>query len=204
MRSISALLIVVASCSGGGELQPLQERHTAAIQPAHPTRTALAPREFTEPNGRRTTVWIEPGREAGISTTDPCCGLWYDGNQYNEAVATCAPAGHDECADEVWSVHPGLAEDRVCGERRRCVPRPEARVITLTGDRVVAEDAEGAPLATGTEPEQVPYSRVLTSREGAFVTVRGKQVGVVAVDYGSRYTIYTRDGRIDRITRDAP
>lgn len=183
-------------------------------EPERPHRGAggeLVAREFIEGDwgAIRHRVWIEPGRESGIDTDDPCCGLWYDGNQYADQLAACAtPAddGDEACASDQWEVSPGIADDRVCGERTRCVPLPAARLVVLDYSKASATDGDERLLPTGSDPSAVAHAPVQVTREGAFVAVK-MSAGVerselVAVDFGSRYTITVRAGRVVRVTRD--
>lgn len=94
MRKNISLLLVMAAC-GSGTPAP-----AAASRPVDPAD--LVAREFTttpEWGATTTRVWIDPSRVKGISVDDACCGLWYDGGQYDDAKATCAPRGADECED---------------------------------------------------------------------------------------------------------
>ncbi|HEY5927296.1 MAG TPA: hypothetical protein VIV11_36665, partial [Kofleriaceae bacterium] len=146
-------------------------------------------------------VWIGPDRERNVDTNDPCCGVSYDGNRYDDTLASCAVKG-DECGPGKTAVYPGLADDRVCGTKRRCVPLPLARVIVNDATVVDARDAEDQPLAKGSDAGAVAHKPVTIGREG-FINVRIADRGErVALDYGSRYTIVVRGGRIERITRD--
>lgn len=196
MRKNISILLLLAAC---GSPPP-------AAAPRPVGATSLVAREFTttpEWGATTTTVWIDPTRVAGISVDDGCCGLWYDGAQYDDARATCAPEGTDECADDLWTVTPGLADDPVCGERRRCVPYPEARVVVLDASAVTATDMEGDPLPSGRDAAQVKHAPVAVTREGAFVSVEiGDRSQLVAVDHGVRYTIYVKGGAIERVARD--
>ena len=88
----------------------------------------------------------------------------------------------DECGERRAAVYPGLADDPVCGERRRCVPLPSVRVIAEDATNVTVDDDVG--------------------RDG-FVTVSiGGKTQLVAVDYGARYTIVVRGGAIASVTRE--
>jgi hypothetical protein len=155
------------------------------------------------------SVWIERGREPSINTKDPCCAVSYDGNRYLDRLATCAaaaPPGAEDCGREKQAVYPGLADDRVCGERRRCVPMPAVRIVVLDDTAVTAVDSAERPLARGTDPAVVLYAPVSIDREG-FVVVQMKKAATeqsekIAADYGSHYTIYVRGGRVERVTRD--
>jgi hypothetical protein len=174
----------------------------------------LAVRSFSgreEPSAQPSSVsvWIERDRETSINTEDPCCGVSYDGNRYLDRLATCAAVartGADDCGPDKQAVYPGLADDRVCGERRRCVPMPAVRIVVLDDTVVTAVDSRERPLARGTDPAVVLHAPVSIDRMG-FVVV-GMQQGAteqsekIAADYGSHYTIYVRGGRVERVTRD--
>ncbi|MDB4962595.1 MAG: hypothetical protein JWP01_2594 [Myxococcales bacterium] len=200
MRRMITTLLMMTAC--GAEPRP-----PTVVQGRAPgSANELTARDFIttpEHGSITTTVWIEPSRVAGIAVDDPCCGLWYDGAQYADANATCAPAGNDECDDALWTVRPGLADDPVCGERRRCMPLPQARIVVLDGSAVTAEDLTGELLPSGRDAAQLKHGRVGVTREGAFVMVAiGTRRQMVAVDLGARYTIYVQGGAIQRVTRD--
>jgi hypothetical protein len=153
--------------------------------------------------GSRLSIWLEPGRESSVDTHDPCCGVSYDGNKYDDTLATCGAdkeSDEDGCGPGTTGVYPGIADDQVCGERRRCVPYPAVRVVVEDGTQVTGQDADDKPLAIGTA--SVSHRPVVVGREGfVAVTVAGKPE-TVAVDFGSRYTIVVRGGHIERVTRD--
>jgi hypothetical protein len=219
MHRMITMLWVMAACHKDAPPPPARAPEVTrvaapAVAPVAPPVVApvarpaneLVPRTFTatgENAGLTATVWIDPARIAGMSLDDPCCGLWYDGGQYAATNATCAPNGKDACADPLWTVTPGLAEDPVCGTRRRCMPLPEVRVIVLDGGAVIARDLTEEALPRGSDDAKLAYGRVRVTREGAFVAVgEGKRQQLVAVDLGVRYTIYVRGGSIERVTRD--
>jgi len=169
-------LVVLAAC--GSASQDPAPSNVAKV-PTTQSQRELAARDVTAlETGTKYRVWLERGRDEGLDPNDPCCGLAYDGNKYEDALASCA-IKDDDCAPGFQPVYPGLADDRVCGERRRCVPQPFVRF--REGDR------------TG------EYTRIALEREGFIVVASGERV---AVDYGGKYTITLRDGRIERVTRD--
>ena len=83
---------------------------------------------------------------------------------------------------------------------------PAVRIVVLDDTAVTAVDSDERPLARGTDRALVRHAPVSIDREG-FVVVEMKkdateQFAKVAADYGSHYTIYVRDGRVERVTRD--
>lgn len=204
--TIAVLLRVLVGASVGIGCGP-RPGDSLGAGAAEPGVTELVLREFQlgpEWGGSIEAVWLEPGREQGIDTEDPCCGLWYDGNQYADSLGTCAGNGNN-CDDHLWAVAPALAHDPMCGQERRCVPLPEARVVLLDGSASSVEDLAGNSLSSGNDPAGVAYRPVEVTREGALVVVRGPSgegQEWIAVDFGAQFTIYMADGRVRRVTRD--
>jgi hypothetical protein len=188
-------LVLLAAC-GSPSREPAMS-NVAATSSA-PEKQAFAIRKFVaQESGAEHLVWIEREHEGFMNTNDPCCGVAYDGDKYNDKLASCA-IHDDECAPGFAPVYPGIADDPVCGERRRCVPLPAVRIVVADNTQVAGVDEED--LAIG--GPQVAHRQVEIGREG-FVTldVAGR-IERVAVDYGSRYTIVVREGRIERVTHD--
>ena len=169
------LVVLVACGSASQEPAPSNLAKVPTVQ----AQRELIAREVAETeSGIKHRVWLEHGRDNSLDPNDPCCGLAYDGNKYEDSLASCAIKA-DHCAPGFQPVYPGIADDKVCGERRRCVPQPFVRFSEngRTGD----------------------YSRVTLEREGFIVVASGERV---AVDYGGKYTITLRGGRVERVTRD--
>jgi hypothetical protein len=204
------ILAAVIAVSCGGSM-PVPEPTSGAPH-------ELVRRQFswTEPGGdataRGTTeVWIEPGHEGSMNTDDPCCGLSYDGNWTDDRIATCAaePGEGTECGPGRTTPYWGsLADDPVCGERPRCVPLPEARIILLDATAATSTDSDGVPVPTGADARAVAYGRVSGERDGGTLLQISLEAGgkqrqeLVALDFGARYTIFVRAGRIERVSRD--
>jgi hypothetical protein len=67
-------------------------------------------------------VWVRvPVGGAVLLTADACCGITFDSNTYDDAIATCADTDGD-CGAEALPVPHALAHDPVCGHHTRCVP----------------------------------------------------------------------------------
>lgn len=190
-----ALLLLLLACGS----PPAASSPSNATPATAPPATVLVVRELVDAEGVAHRVWIQPGRESQIETNHPCCGLAYDGNRYDDALASCAARDDDtDCGPRKTGVYPGLADDAICGSRRRCVPLPEVRVVVHDRTMVEGSDAEGNPL--GGEPTK--HRPVHLGPDGFVdLTIAGRAERV-AVDYGSRYTIEVRGNRIARITRD--
>lgn len=183
-------ILAVAACGHGS---------SSATNPSNREAVPRSSNDLVVKEVQQREVWLLEGREGSLDTNDACCGVAYDGNRYEDALATCAV--NDECPAGHAPVYPGIADDKVCGAQRRCVPLPEARVIVEDDTKVVAIDGDGQPLAVGTD-RSVAHRRVVIGREG-FVTVTiGAHAQSVALDYGARYTIVARAGRIERVTRE--
>jgi hypothetical protein len=200
MKIVLSVLLLVG-CGGGTRGTDPVPSNSAAAAPAPPV-PVRGPfvRELVEDEHRtQHVVWIERGHAGVLDTRDHCCGISYDGDKYDDAITTCELAP-DTCAPGTTPVYPGIADDKVCGERRRCVPSPQARVVVTDGTPVTAVDAEDEPLPQG--DAKVAHKPVTPGREGFVVVTVGGSVQRVALDYGERYTIVVHGGRIDRITRD--
>ncbi|HUS64374.1 MAG TPA: hypothetical protein VMZ28_07510 [Kofleriaceae bacterium] len=173
-----------------------------ACQKAPAPAPAPAVRDLTRVEVEGTVIWVAGGASE-IDTDDPCCGLTYTGNTYEDAIATCAPpaeAGAEDCGADRSAVYPGLADDRVCGERRRCVPRARARLLVADATPVEAEDHDGHPLPRGAAADAAPLvldrSNLVAVTTGAGATARRE---LVAVDHGAAYTIHIAHGAITRV-----
>lgn len=170
-------------------------------QPSRPPAPAV--RDLTRVEVEGTGIWLA-GAASAIDTDDPCCGLAYTGNAYDDAIATCAPpaeAGHEDCGDGRTGVYPGLADDRICGERRRCVPLSRARLVIHDDTPVEATDHDGNPLprlpASAPAPLVLDRSKLVAVTTGSGPSAR---VELVAVDHGRAYTIHIARGAIARVT----
>ena len=129
------------------------------------------------------TLWMLPGRDANLTDTDPCCGLAYDGNRYADSLATCATID-DECGPDRTPVYPGIVGDRVCGERRRCVPPARARLIVRDHTKALAVDFDDQPLPSGADSAAVAHAPVTLGRPGFIkVKVDDKPAQLVTMDY---------------------
>ncbi|MBS1117952.1 MAG: hypothetical protein H6Q90_180 [Deltaproteobacteria bacterium] len=154
------------------------------VLPSHPTE--LVPLVVDQAG----VVWfrIAPGEDVMLSD-HPCCFLEYAGNKYDDAIATCARPHEALCPDPLDTVQPGLADDKVCGERRRCVRYPEVRLV-----------ARGAT-------EDSPYELAPTDLSNLYhlpETFAGKPLepAAIAVDRAYRYTVWIDAGRVVRVRRD--
>lgn len=195
-------LVALTACGSSPPASPTMV-NSVAPTPTEPDPTReLVARSFTETDtGVALRVWLGPDRDRNIDTSDPCCGLAYDGNRYDDALASCALAD-DECGPGKDGVYPGLADDPVCGERRRCVPLPLARLIVRDGTSATAVDGDDQPLAAGSDPSAVPHAMVTLGREGFVYVTIADRTERIALDYGSRYTITVAGGRIERVSVD--
>jgi hypothetical protein len=188
--------VLLVACGGTQSSNPSNTTTETHVVPA-PTPT-LQLKSIVDHEGAAYAVWLQHERESGIDTADHCCGLSYDGNKYDAPRATCAV--NDECGPTRAAVYPGLANDPLCGEHRRCVPLPAARIVVEDDTEVTAVDANEASVPVGGADTE--HALVDVGREGfVVVTVAGK-TQLVAVDYGARYTIVVRSGAIERVTRD--
>jgi hypothetical protein len=172
----------------------------------------LRPRTFTSKLSPdvTSTWWIESGREDGVNTSDPCCDISYDGDQYNDAIATCGKGSRFRsdgggCPAGYWKVSPGLADDRVCPKHPRCVVLPRVRVISLDGSTARVSDGEYDNTFPVGGVESAKLVPVHVTREGAYVYVEGSAgVDAIAVDHGRTYAIYLENGRLKAVMRDLP
>ena len=174
-----------------------------ACQRATAPAPAPAVRDLTRTDVEGAVIWMA-GAPSAIDTDDPCCGLAYTGNTYEDAIATCAPpapAGAEDCGADRSAVYPGLADDPVCGERRRCVPRPRARIIIADTTPVDAADHDGNPLPRGANTPPAPLlldrSNLLAITTGTGPAARRE---LIALDHGASYTIHIARGAITRVT----
>src|SRR5678815_4601472 len=138
-------MILLVAC--GSPASPAHSPSNVATH-AEPTRRELALRQLVDHAGAKHALWLEPGHESGVDTNDPCCGFSYDGDRYNDALATCAVAAK-QCPAGTSPVYPGLADDHVCGALRRCVPDPQLRVIVHDTTPVHGVDAVERAVAIG-------------------------------------------------------
>jgi len=195
------LLLLAVACGSPSLVPPTNSTPQTGGAAPEPV---LVARDFIEAeNGARHRVWIEAGNDGHIDTTDACCGVSYDGNRYDDSLATCAATEADdaECGPGRDAVHPGLADDAVCGARRRCVPQPEVRIVVRDQTSVEAFDSDDRPIAS-VRDVTAPHQAISLGRDG-FLNVRvAGRSEQIAVNYGSRYTIEIQRDQIARITRD--
>lgn len=196
---IAIAAVLILGCGGARGEDPA--RSNVATSPALPIDV---PASFTrqvvaDEHDARHVVWLERDHAGALDTHDPCCGLSYDGNKYDDRITTCA-SGPDTCSPGTTPVYPGIAADSLCKGQRRCVPYPQARVVVTDKTPVTAVDAEGEALPQG--DARIAHRPVVLGREGFVVVTIGGTAERVAMDYGSRYTIVVAGGQIDRIARD--
>ena len=194
---LAVSVLLLAACGASPSREQPAVSNVTTTSPT-PEQQAFEIRKFVaEESGAEHLVWIDRTRESSIDTNDPCCGVAYDGDKYNDKLASCE-IRKGECPPDHVGVYPGIAGDPVCGERRRCVPLPAVRVVVADSTEVVGLDDEN--LAIG--GPDVAHRRVMIGREGFVILDIAGRVERVAVDYGSRYTIVVRGGRIERVTED--
>ncbi|NUP11913.1 MAG: hypothetical protein HOW73_38190 [Polyangiaceae bacterium] len=158
----------------------------------------------------RSLVWVEPGGERFVDTDDACCGVAYQGNKYDDRIATCAvdTNAQTECAPGYAGVYPGLAADSVCGERRRCAPLAQVRVIAVNPVGVRAGSHDSDEITIARSLEEARFEPFNPGRQGMIQIgiARGsnEHVELVALDHGLSYTIYVGDMGVTRVVREAP
>ncbi len=194
-------LLLVAAC--GSPSTPPPTNSTAPTGTGAPA-AVLAARDFiAAESGARHRVWIEAGNDGHVDTADACCGVSYDGNRYDDSLATCALEAADEadCGPGRDAVYPGLADDVVCGTLHRCVPQPRIRIVVRDQTSVEAFDSDDRTIAP-TRDATAPHQPISLGRDG-FLNVRvAGRPEQIAVNYGARYTIEIQRDQIARITRD--
>ena len=196
---LAVSFVLLAACGASTSRESAPSNTRSADQPTTAKQIFDIRTFVNEQTGAERSVWIETSRVESVDTNDPCCGLAYDGDKYNDKLASCA-IKDDECAPGFAPVYPGIADDQVCGERRRCVPLPAVRVVVADGTPVTALDAVEEEVPVG--GPDVAHRQIEIGREGFVVVKVGGREERVAVDYGSRYTIVVAGGRIDRVTHD--
>jgi len=192
-------VLALSGCGASSSVAPAPSNTTADPVAVARDDRQLEARSFTE-GGATHLVWIGLDRIPNIDTNDACCGLAYDGNRYDDSLASCATA-IDECRPGEEAVYPGLADDHVCGDRRRCVPLPLARLIVRDDTQADAVDGEEQPLNTGRDATTA-HRPVTIGRQGFVYVTIAQRTERVALDYGGRYTITVGGGHIERVTRD--
>jgi hypothetical protein len=126
-------------------------------------------------------IWVRvPLGGSTTLSTHPCCGITFDSNSYDDAIATCAPAGR--CPSDTDELHPAIANDALCGDRERCVPRRNIRVVQARAGGIESVVDEGGP----------NIADMYTFDVGG---VRQD----VAMDRATTYTIFLDGDRVTRI-----
>ncbi|HTL35325.1 MAG TPA: hypothetical protein VL326_19485 [Kofleriaceae bacterium] len=191
-------VLALAGC--WSDASPVAPVHNAATSEAPRNERTLIAKTFNT-DGAAQRVWVGNDRLSHVDTDDPCCGLSYDGNRFNDALASCT-TDDDGCGPGTQPIYPGLADDPVCGERRRCMPVPLARLIVRDDTKVEAYDGDEQPLVKGRDASRVAYAPVALGREGFVYVTTADRTERIALDYGSRYTISVERGRIESVQRD--
>jgi hypothetical protein len=139
-------------------------------------------------------IWVRvPVGGSTTLSTHPCCGITFDSNSYDDAIATCAPDG-GACPIERDELHPAIAADALCGERERCVPRRKLRVVQArVGGAESIVDEDGEVFRAG-EAEDLVFANIADMYTFDVGGVRQD----VAMDRATTYTIFL-DG--DQVTR---
>jgi hypothetical protein len=127
-------------------------------------------------------IWVRvPIGGTTTLSSHPCCGITFDSNSYDDAIATCAPAG-GACPGDRDELHPALAADPLCGDRQRCVPRRIVNVVQArTGGPTTVADEGGPNIAD------------------MYTFTAGDVQQDVAMDRATTYTIFLDGDQVTRI-----
>ncbi|HUQ08305.1 MAG TPA: hypothetical protein VM261_37690 [Kofleriaceae bacterium] len=143
-------------------------------------------------------IWVHvpPGGETWLSS-HACCGVTFDSNTYDDAIATCAPPG-GTCPIDVVEVPHSLAADPVCGDRPRCVPRSKLRVVQArSGAEITIVDENGEVYRAGEEAGLV-YPNIADMF--TFAVDGSDQRQDVAMDRGATYSIFLDGAAVTRVS----
>jgi hypothetical protein len=143
-------------------------------------------------------IWVRVPIDGEVTlSAHPCCGVTFDSNTYDDAIATCAPPG-GACTGDVTEVPHTLAEDPVCGDRPRCVPRRKLRVVqTRVRDDSAIVDENGE-VYRANEVEGLVYPNIADMFTFEVGDAQLRQD--IAMDRGATYTIRLDGDEVTGVT----
>jgi len=146
-------------------------------------------------------IWVRVPIGGSVSlSTHPCCGITFDSNTYDDAIASCTddtgmcPAGRVE-------VPHSLAEDAVCGDRERCVPHTTLRVVQARAGGASNIVDEGGDVYRASADPSAPADIAHPNIADMFsFQVDGSEVRQdVGMDRGASYTIFLDGTEVTRV-----